>query len=159
MADHDIDLILTTRNCMTATLQIIKMNFPELLSLNLHNNYLFWLDGLSNNMQIVPALKILNLSKNKLNFTWELWKVKDPKFKEQWLEENQPLVLHLPRPIHCVSANRKYVPMLLPLDGQDLPPPRITMDVGRHYLIKSYKNAKDPMLWRLKPCNSYSNIT
>ncbi|ELK27866.1 Nuclear RNA export factor 2 [Myotis davidii] len=61
----DVDIILNRRNCMAATLQIIEKDFPELLSLNLHNNRLYRLDGLSDIIQMVPTVKILNLSKNE----------------------------------------------------------------------------------------------
>ena len=73
---------------MTATWQIIEMNFPELLSLNLHHNHQFQLDGLSNIMQMVPTIKILKLCKNEFNSTWDLGKIKGPKLKEPGLEEN-----------------------------------------------------------------------
>ena len=29
LMDHDMDIILNRRNCMAATLQVIKENFPE----------------------------------------------------------------------------------------------------------------------------------
>ncbi|KAK2505806.1 hypothetical protein MC885_021278 [Smutsia gigantea] len=115
LVGHDIDIILNRRNCMAATLQIIKENFPELLSLNLSNNRLYQLDGLSDIVQMVPTVKNLNLSKNevsrrsqiraglqvgggaqqrgdrrqeKLNLVWELGKVKGLKLEELWLEGN-----------------------------------------------------------------------
>uniref|UniRef100_A0A671DNK2 Uncharacterized protein n=1 Tax=Rhinolophus ferrumequinum TaxID=59479 RepID=A0A671DNK2_RHIFE len=84
----DIDIILNRRNCMAATLQIIKKNFPELLSLNLRNNKLHQLDGLSDLIQIAPTVKILNLSRNELKSACELDKMKGLKLEELWLEEN-----------------------------------------------------------------------
>nr|XP_019575419.1 PREDICTED: nuclear RNA export factor 2-like [Rhinolophus sinicus] len=84
----DIDIILNRRNCMAATLQIIKKNFPELLSLNLRNNKLHQLDGLSDLIQIAPTVKILNLSRNELKLACELDKMKGLKLEELWLEEN-----------------------------------------------------------------------
>ncbi|EPQ19374.1 Nuclear RNA export factor 2 [Myotis brandtii] len=84
----DVDIILNRRNCMAATLQIIEKDFPELLSLNLHNNRLCQLDGLSDIIQMAPKIKILNLSKNELNSTWELCKIKGLKLEELWLEDN-----------------------------------------------------------------------
>lgn len=41
-------------------------SFPKLLSLNLRNNRLFQLDGLSDITQMVPTIRILNLSKNEV---------------------------------------------------------------------------------------------
>ncbi|KAM5290995.1 nuclear RNA export factor 2-like [Glossophaga mutica] len=136
---HDTDIILNRRNCMTATLQIIKMSFPELLSLNLHNNRLFQLDGLSDITQMVPTIRILNLSKNELNSTWELGKIKGLKLEELWLEGN-PLCDTFADQSAYMSAIRKCFPKLLRLDGQDLPPP-ITADIDRPDLTKLYKES------------------
>uniref|UniRef100_A0A8C5Z9K3 Nuclear RNA export factor 2-like n=1 Tax=Marmota marmota marmota TaxID=9994 RepID=A0A8C5Z9K3_MARMA len=72
LMEHDIDMILNRRQCMFATLQIIERNFPELLSLNLCNNKLYWLDGLSDIVEKAPQVKILNLSKNELRTSKEL---------------------------------------------------------------------------------------
>ena len=41
-------------------------SFPKLLSLNLHNNRLFQLDGLSDITQMVPTVRNLNLSYNEV---------------------------------------------------------------------------------------------
>uniref|UniRef100_A0A8I3PFZ9 Nuclear RNA export factor 2 n=1 Tax=Canis lupus familiaris TaxID=9615 RepID=A0A8I3PFZ9_CANLF len=88
LVGHDIDIILNRRNCMAATLQIIEENFPELLSLNLSNNKLYGLDGLSDIIEMAPTIKVLNLSKNELNLVWELSKMKGLKLEELWLEGN-----------------------------------------------------------------------
>uniref|UniRef100_A0A4W2G0V1 Nuclear RNA export factor 2-like n=1 Tax=Bos indicus x Bos taurus TaxID=30522 RepID=A0A4W2G0V1_BOBOX len=85
---HDIEIILNRRNCMAAALQIIKKNFPELLSLNLSCNKLYHLDGLSDIVHMVPTIKILNLSNNELNSMWELNKMKGLKLEELWLRGN-----------------------------------------------------------------------
>uniref|UniRef100_A0A452SY42 Nuclear RNA export factor 3 n=1 Tax=Ursus maritimus TaxID=29073 RepID=A0A452SY42_URSMA len=69
---HDIDIILNRGNCMAATLQIAEENFPELLSLNLSNNKPYGLDGLSDIIQVVSTVKILNLSKNEVKSAGEL---------------------------------------------------------------------------------------
>uniref|UniRef100_A0A8C8Z7A9 NXF1/2/3/5-like leucine-rich repeat domain-containing protein n=1 Tax=Prolemur simus TaxID=1328070 RepID=A0A8C8Z7A9_PROSS len=84
----DMDIILNQRNCMAANLQIIERNFPEFLSLNLRNNKLHWLAGLSDIIEKAPKVKILNLSKNKLKSAWELSNVKGLKLEELWLEGN-----------------------------------------------------------------------
>ncbi|XP_015418631.1 PREDICTED: nuclear RNA export factor 2 [Myotis davidii] len=132
-AHLDIDIILNRRNCMAATLQVIKENFPELLSLNLRNNRLNQLDGLSDIIQMVPTVKILNLSKNELKSTWELDKIKGLKLEELWLEDN-PLCDTFQSQFTYVSAIRKYFPNLLRLDGQDLPP-QIATDIDKSSLI------------------------
>ncbi|KAM9042417.1 nuclear RNA export factor 2-like [Megaptera novaeangliae] len=88
LVGHDIDIILNRRNCMAATLQIIKKNFPELLSLNLSSNKLYQLDGLSDIIQMAPTVKILNLSKNELKSVWELSKMQGLKLEELWLQGN-----------------------------------------------------------------------
>ncbi|CAK6450407.1 unnamed protein product [Pipistrellus nathusii] len=130
----DIDIILNRRNCMAATLQIIEKDFPELLSLNLRNNKLYQLDGLSDIVQMAPRVKILNLSKNELKSIWELGKIKGLKLEELWLEGN-PFCDNFQSQFTYVSATRKYFPELLCLDGQDLPP-TITTDIDRPYLVK-----------------------
>ncbi|VTJ83086.1 Hypothetical predicted protein, partial [Marmota monax] len=88
LVGHDIDMILNRRNCMFATLQIIESNFPELLSLNLQNNKLYQLDGLSDIIEKAPKVKILNLSKNELKTAKMLDKLKGLKLEELWLEGN-----------------------------------------------------------------------
>ncbi|XP_016051223.1 PREDICTED: nuclear RNA export factor 2-like [Miniopterus natalensis] len=135
----DIDIILNRRNCMAATLQIIEKNFPELLSLNLSNNRLYQLDGLSDITQMAPTVKILNLSKNELKSTWELGKIKGLKLKELWLEGN-PLCGTFRNQFTYISVIRKCFPKLSRLDGQDLVPP-ITVDIDRPHLIKPVKES------------------
>ncbi|XP_031232083.1 nuclear RNA export factor 5 [Mastomys coucha] len=88
LMDKDIDMMLNRRSCMVATLQIIQSNIPELLSLNLKNNKLYQLDGLSDVIEKAPHVKILNLSYNKLKSIMELQKLKELKLEELWLEGN-----------------------------------------------------------------------
>uniref|UniRef100_A0A8D0MU27 Nuclear RNA export factor Tap RNA-binding domain-containing protein n=1 Tax=Sus scrofa TaxID=9823 RepID=A0A8D0MU27_PIG len=88
LTGHDIDIILNRRNSMSAPLQVIKKNFPELLSLNLSSNKLYRLDGLADIIQMAPTVKILNLSKNELKSAWELSKMKGLKLEELWLQGN-----------------------------------------------------------------------
>uniref|UniRef100_A0A8C9MCE5 Nuclear RNA export factor Tap RNA-binding domain-containing protein n=1 Tax=Panthera tigris altaica TaxID=74533 RepID=A0A8C9MCE5_PANTA len=114
LVGHDIDIILNRRNCMAATLQIIEENFPALLSLNLSNNKLYQLDGLSDIIQMVPTVKILNLSKNELTLVWELNKMKGLKLEELWLEGN-PLCDTFPDQSTYISAIRECFPKLLHL--------------------------------------------
>ncbi|XP_015357745.1 nuclear RNA export factor 2-like [Marmota marmota marmota] len=116
----DIDMILNRRNCMFATLQIIERNFPELLSLNLRNNKLYRLDGLSDIVEKAPHVKILNLSKNELRTSKELEKLKGMELEELWLEGN-PLCSDFPEQSAYVSAIQDCFPNLLRLDGQELP--------------------------------------
>ncbi|KAM8753133.1 nuclear RNA export factor 2-like [Rhynchonycteris naso] len=127
----EIEIILNRRNCMAATLKIIEKNFPELLSLNLCKNKLYHLDGLSDIMQIAPAIKILNLSKNELNSACELEKIKGLKLEELWLEGN-PLCGTFPDQPTYISAIKKCFPELLRLDGQDLSPPNTTDTDAQH---------------------------
>ncbi|KAG8508000.1 Nuclear RNA export factor 2, partial [Galemys pyrenaicus] len=88
LEDHDIDIILNRGSCMSATLHIIEQNFPELLSLSLQSNELYQLDGLSEIVQMIPTVKILNLSKNELSSVEELGKMKGLKLEELWLDGN-----------------------------------------------------------------------
>ncbi|XP_036160028.1 nuclear RNA export factor 2-like [Myotis myotis] len=135
----DVDIILNRRNCMAATLQIIEKDFPELLSLSLYNNRLCQLDGLSDIIQMAPTVKILNLSKNELNSTWELCKIKGLKLEELWLEDNPLCGTFLDQSAY-ISAIRKCFPNLLRLDGHDLYPP-IDVDIDSHYLVKPLKES------------------
>ncbi|XP_006161907.1 nuclear RNA export factor 2 [Tupaia chinensis] len=141
---HDIDIILNRRNCMAATLKIIERNFPELLSLNLQDNKLYQLDGLSDITEKAPRVKILNLSKNELKSVRELDKVKGLKLQELWLEGN-PLCRTFPDRSAYVSAIRDCFPKLLCLDGQELLIPVIT-DMETTELFKpcmeSYKGSE-----------------
>ncbi|CAD7682443.1 unnamed protein product [Nyctereutes procyonoides] len=145
LVGHDIDIILNRRNCMAATLQIIEENFPELLSLNLSNNKLYGLDGLSDIIEKAPRVKILNLSKNELNLVWELNKMKGLNLEELWLEGN-PLCDTFPDKPTYISAIRDCFPKLLRLDGQDLTPPDI-IDTDMPYSIQpskeSYKGSEE----------------
>ncbi|KAK2506558.1 hypothetical protein MC885_005801 [Smutsia gigantea] len=100
MVGYVIDIILDRRNCMASTLQSITENFHKLLSLNLPSNGLYQLDGLSDIIQMVPTVKILNLSKDEvsrgsqirvglqLKSAWQLDKMKGLKLEELWLKRN-----------------------------------------------------------------------
>ncbi|OBS58166.1 hypothetical protein A6R68_10712, partial [Neotoma lepida] len=88
LMNNDIDIMLNRRSCMVVILQIIQSNIPELSALNLCDNKLYQLDGLSNVIEKAPQVKILNLSKNKLKSVWELEKVKELNLEELWLEGN-----------------------------------------------------------------------
>ncbi|XP_051035302.1 nuclear RNA export factor 2 [Phodopus roborovskii] len=117
--DNDIDMMLNRRSCMVATLQIIQRNIPELLALNLRNNKLYQLDGLSDMIEKAPQVKILNLSKNKLKSILELEKVKELNLEELWLEGN-PFCNHFSDQSEYISAIRDLFPKLLRLDGKEL---------------------------------------
>nr|XP_014684074.2 nuclear RNA export factor 2-like isoform X1 [Equus asinus] len=140
LVDHDIDIILNRRSCMAATLQIIETNFPKLLSLNLCNNKLYQLDGLSDIIQKAPTVKILNLSKNELNSAWEVGKMKGLKLEELWLEGN-PLCDTFRDQSTYISAIKEYFPKLLRLDGRELPTP-IVVDVDTCYLKPGKESSK-----------------
>ncbi|XP_053435588.1 nuclear RNA export factor 2-like [Nycticebus coucang] len=134
LVDCNVNIILNRRSCMAATLQIIERNFPELLSLNLCNNNLYHLDGLSDIIDKAPDVKILNLSRNELESLCELAKVKALKLEELWLEGN-PLCSTFPDKSAYVSAIRDCFPKLLRLDGQELPSP-VIVDIGVPELVK-----------------------
>ncbi|XP_040855482.1 nuclear RNA export factor 5-like [Ochotona curzoniae] len=85
---HHIDMILNQRQCMAATLQIIGTEFPELSALNLCNNKLHHLDGLSDILDKAPKVRSLNLCDNELWTILELEKVKELKLEELWLKGN-----------------------------------------------------------------------
>ncbi|XP_069320333.1 nuclear RNA export factor 2-like [Eulemur rufifrons] len=144
LVQRDMDIILNRKNCMAATLQIIERNFPELLSLNLRNNKLYRLDGLSDIIEKAPKVKILNLSKNELKSAWELTKVKALKLEELWLEEN-PFCNTFADQSAYISAIRNFFPKLLRLDGQELTSPAI-IDAESPEIIKlckeSYKGSE-----------------
>ncbi|XP_070459570.1 nuclear RNA export factor 2-like isoform X1 [Equus przewalskii] len=140
LVDHDVDIILNRRSCMAATLQIIETNFPKLLSLNLCNNKLYQLDGLSDIIQKAPTIKILNLSKNELNSAWEVGKMKGLKLEELWLEGN-PLCDTFRDQSTYISAIKEYFPKLLRLDGRELPTP-IVVDVDTCYLKPGKESCK-----------------
>ncbi|XP_012582512.1 PREDICTED: nuclear RNA export factor 2-like [Condylura cristata] len=114
LVGHDIDIILNRRNCMAATLQIIEKSFPQLLSINLCNNKLYQLDGLSDIVQMVPTVKILNLSKNMLKSTWEVSKMKGLKLEELRLDGN-PLCDTFSNKSSYVSSILELFPKLLRL--------------------------------------------
>ncbi|KAM5221472.1 nuclear RNA export factor 2-like [Ctenodactylus gundi] len=88
LVDCGIDIILNRRSCMAITLKTIERLFPKLFSLNLQGNRLCQLEGLSEIVEKVPDIRILNLSKNQLKSMHELKKVKDLKLEELWLQGN-----------------------------------------------------------------------
>ncbi|XP_045146514.1 nuclear RNA export factor 2 [Echinops telfairi] len=122
LVDHDIDMILNRKSCMAAILKIIEENFSELLSLNLRDNKLYQLNGLSDIIQKAPNVKILNLSRNELFSTFELEKIKELNLEELWLKGN-PLCDTFFNWSTYVSAIRDIFPKLLYLDGKALSPP------------------------------------
>nr|XP_038956086.1 nuclear RNA export factor 2-like [Rattus norvegicus] len=111
LMDHGIDMFLNRRSCMTAALQIIQENFPELLSLNVSNNKIYWLDGLSELIEKAPHVKTLNLSRNLLRTAWELEKIRGLNLEQLWLEGN-PLCSTFPDHSSYVSAILNYFPEL-----------------------------------------------
>ncbi|XP_037055053.1 nuclear RNA export factor 2-like [Peromyscus leucopus] len=137
LTDHGIDIFLNRRSCMTATLQVIQVDYPELLSLNLSNNKIYWLDGLSELIERAPQVKILDLSRNLLKTAWELEKMKGLKLKELWLEGN-PLCSTFPDHSAYVSAVLNCFPELLHLDGWKLFP---TVDEDTLEIIKPRKES------------------
>uniref|UniRef100_A0A8C0WAE9 NTF2 domain-containing protein n=1 Tax=Castor canadensis TaxID=51338 RepID=A0A8C0WAE9_CASCN len=126
LVNHNIQMVLNRKHCMFATLQVIQRNFPELLSLNLCNNKLYRLDGLSDVVEKAPQVKILNLSKNQLKSASELNKVKGLKLEELWLEGN-PLC-------STFSDHSAY-------DGREFSPP-IAINIDTPELIKPCKVRK-----------------
>uniref|UniRef100_A0A2K5DCN8 Uncharacterized protein n=1 Tax=Aotus nancymaae TaxID=37293 RepID=A0A2K5DCN8_AOTNA len=139
LVKHHFYISLNRRNYMAATLKIISTNFPELLSLNLCNNKLYQLDGLSDITEKAPKVKILNLSKNELKSVWELGKVKGLKLEELWLEGN-PLCSTFSDESAYVSTILECFPELLRLDGQDLASP-IIMGIEAPEIIKPCKES------------------
>uniref|UniRef100_A0A2I2YFF3 Uncharacterized protein n=1 Tax=Gorilla gorilla gorilla TaxID=9595 RepID=A0A2I2YFF3_GORGO len=139
---RDIDIILNQRNCMTATLKIIERNFPELLSLNLCNNKLYHLDGLSDIIEKVSKVKTLNLSKNKLESAWELGKVKRLKLKELWLEGNPLCSTFLDQSTHVspTGACFPFLPWSPGPDGRELSAPMI-VDIDSSEIMKPCKES------------------
>ncbi|ELK29127.1 Nuclear RNA export factor 2 [Myotis davidii] len=133
---HDIIIILNRRNYMTAILQTIKKNIPELLSLNLCKNKLCHLDGLSDIIQIAPTIKTLNLSKNELKSAKELDKIKGLKLEELWLQGN-PLCNTFPNQPTYIRTTSLY-------DGQDLPPPTVTGIVDMDIIKPCKESFKGP---------------
>ncbi|XP_048191295.1 nuclear RNA export factor 5-like [Perognathus longimembris pacificus] len=125
---HDITMVLNRRHFMAAILQIIGENFPELLSLNLCNNNIYWLDGLSDIVQQTPQVKFMNLSQNQIKFASELDKLKGLQLEELWLEGN-PLCNTFADKAAYEVAIQDYFPQLLWLDGQELVSPVIGGDV------------------------------
>ncbi|XP_040855475.1 nuclear RNA export factor 1-like [Ochotona curzoniae] len=119
---HHIDMILNQRQCMAATLQIIGTEFPELSALNLCNNKLYHLDGLSDILDKAPKVRTLNLCDNELQTVQELEKVKELKLEELWLKGN-PLCRIFPDHAAYVRGILDCFPNLSRLDGKDLSPP------------------------------------
>ncbi|XP_031224203.1 nuclear RNA export factor 2-like [Mastomys coucha] len=137
-----IDLFLNRRSCMTATLQVIQEDYPQLLSLNVSNNKIYCLDGLSELIEKAPHVKTLKLSGNLLRTVWELEKMKGLKLEKLWLEGN-PLCSSFRDHSSYVSAILNYFPELSHLDGRKLFP---TIDINTLEIIKprkqSYKGSK-----------------
>ncbi|XP_071974556.1 nuclear RNA export factor 1 [Engystomops pustulosus] len=127
LIENKVDIILNRKNCMTAMLQIIEENVPELLSLDLSNNKLYKLDHLTDIHLKAPNLKLINLSDNLLRSEKDLDKIKGLKLEMLWLDGN-PLCKFFKDQNLYISAMRERFPKLLQLDGHDLPPP-ITFDV------------------------------
>ncbi|XP_056664757.1 nuclear RNA export factor 1-like [Monodelphis domestica] len=116
-----IDIVLNRKNYMTALVQIIGENIPELLSLNLSNNRIYKLDDFADIVHKAPNLRSLNLSCNELKSERELDKVKELKLDELWLVGN-PLCKSFRNRASYLTAIRERFPKLLRLDGHDLAP-------------------------------------
>ncbi|XP_044538752.1 nuclear RNA export factor 1-like [Gracilinanus agilis] len=123
-----IDIVLNRKNYMTASVQIIGENIPQLLSLNLSNNRIYKLDDFAEIVHKAPNLRSLNLSCNELKSERELDKVKELKLGELWLVGN-PLCKVFRNRASYLTAIRERFPTLLRLDGHDLPPPVAAVSV------------------------------
>uniref|UniRef100_A0A8C8UMH0 NTF2 domain-containing protein n=1 Tax=Peromyscus maniculatus bairdii TaxID=230844 RepID=A0A8C8UMH0_PERMB len=139
LMDHGIDIFLNRRSCMTATLQVIQEDYPELLSLNLSNNKIYWLDGVSELIERAPQVKILDLSRNLLKTAWELEKMKGLKLKELWLEGN-PLCSTFP-------DHSAYVRYFTPADTSSLsrtplPPGSLKDSLWEEAGLESYRGSE-----------------
>ncbi|XP_075394550.1 nuclear RNA export factor 5-like [Tenrec ecaudatus] len=138
LLDHEIDMILNRKNCMAAILKIVEENFPELLSLNLCDNKLYQLNGLSDIIQKAPNVKILNLSRNELLSTCELDKIKELNLEELWLKGN-PICDTFFNWSTYVSAIRDIFPKLLCLDGKNLSAP-VSVEMDSSEIMDPFKD-------------------
>uniref|UniRef100_H2PWA5 Nuclear RNA export factor 5 n=1 Tax=Pongo abelii TaxID=9601 RepID=H2PWA5_PONAB len=101
---------------------------PNLLSLNLCNNKLYQLEGLSDIIEKASKVKTLNLSKNKLESAWELGKVKGLKLKELWLEGNPLCSTFSDQSAHVRSCYPGLLcllsaPMIVDIDSSEIMKP------------------------------------
>ncbi|KAL1766626.1 hypothetical protein HispidOSU_017994 [Sigmodon hispidus] len=131
LVNSDIDLMLNRRSCMVTILHIIQSNIPEVFALNLYDNKLYQLDGLSDVIEKFPQIKILNLSKNKLKSVCELEKIKELSLEELWLDGN-PFCSRFSDHSGYISAVRDIFPKLLRLDGKEIMiPTKMDIEVPR----------------------------
>ncbi|KAK3093491.1 hypothetical protein FSP39_016397 [Pinctada imbricata] len=113
---------LSAAHVMTCVVKIIQENIPELECLDVSQNHISKLDGLSSLVEHTPNLTKLNLGANKLSYIEELRCLYKWKLTELNLDGNE-LCDKFKDQSSYVSAIRKKFPKVLRLDGHDLPPP------------------------------------
>ncbi|XP_064537166.1 nuclear RNA export factor 1 [Drosophila montana] len=123
-ADPDLKPIfcpLFRVNVMTAALDIICDNIPDLEAINLNDNNMSTMESFKGADKRLPHLKILYLGDNKLPSLAHLLVFRNLPIVELVLRNN-PCRLRYKDPQHFVSEVRRKFRKILKLDGETLPP-------------------------------------
>ncbi|XP_055854918.1 nuclear RNA export factor 1 [Episyrphus balteatus] len=129
-ADEDFKemfLSLARAPIMSAVIDIIEKNIPELEALNLNDNQMVTMESFKNIAQRLPNLKILYLEENKIPSLAHLLVFRSANITELALKLN-PLRNRYKDQSLYISEVRKKFPKLVKLDGRDLEP-QILFDV------------------------------
>nr|CAB3264527.1 nuclear RNA export factor 1-like [Phallusia mammillata] len=118
--------------------KIIRDHISSLTSLDLSNNRIVRLQGLSQLTKYTPNLKILNLSKNLVKHVKEFEAMRHCDLSELTLDQN-PMCSYYQSQAEYINDIREYFPNVLKLDGQTLPPP-VKFDVENEALPVSLPN-------------------
>uniref|UniRef100_A0A1A9X5U0 NTF2 domain-containing protein n=1 Tax=Glossina brevipalpis TaxID=37001 RepID=A0A1A9X5U0_9MUSC len=113
---------------MSAALDIMEKNIPDLEALNLNENSLSALDSFKNLDQRLPHLKILYLGDNNIASLANLLVLRNVPIMELVLKSN-PLRQRYKDQSYYVSEVRRKFPKLVKLDGEELEP-QILFDVN-----------------------------
>lgn len=125
---RELYISLDRLSVMQAVVKIIQENIPSLAILDLSDNRIKFLKGLSTLKDVCPGIRALNLAKNNINNLSELEHLKGLNLEELSISENQ-VSKAVKDSSSLASTLRGIFPQLKKLDGQDLPA-SIGFDVG-----------------------------
>ncbi|XP_055923173.1 nuclear RNA export factor 1 [Eupeodes corollae] len=117
----DMFLSLARSPIMSAVIDIIEKNIPELEALNLNDNQMVTMESFKNIAQKLPQLKVLYLEENKIPSLAHLLVFRNANITELALKMN-PLRSRYKDQSLYISEVRKKFPKLVKLDGKDLEP-------------------------------------
>ncbi|XP_011209419.2 nuclear RNA export factor 1 [Bactrocera dorsalis] len=124
---------------MSAAIEIMEKNIPDLVALNLNNNNIASMEAFKNAHTRLPNLRILHLADNKIPTATHLIALRHVPLIELVLKNNG-LCGRYKDHAHYVREIQRKFPKLKKLDGEELTP-MIQFDVGEEVAVLPHAKA------------------